>query len=195
MRHILTDTTALLRDRRSVQPEKMSVRPVHREILELALTNATWAPSHGMTQPWRFVVYRGEGAKQVGPKLAQWYAQHAGEAASPRKVAQLEERGARLQALVVVATVPDPAGRISLQDDLLATACAVQNLHLTLTAYGVGGFWSTPGFMHLPEVRSFAGLPEDAHVVGLFYVGYPETDWLQGVHRRPLEYVTTWVEG
>ncbi len=102
MRHILSEPTSLLRDRRSVQPEKMSTRPVHREILELALTNATWAPSHGMTQPWRFGVFVGEGARQVGPKLAQWYAAHAGESASPRKVAQLEERGARLQALVVV---------------------------------------------------------------------------------------------
>jgi len=194
MRHLLTETTSLLRDRRSVQPEKMSTRPVHREILELALTNATWAPSHGMTQPWRFAVYVGEGAKRIGPKLAQWYAAQAGEAASPRKVSQLEARGERLQALVVVAAEPDATGKIRWEDELLATACAVQNLHLTLTAYGVGGFWSTPSFMALPEVRSFAGFSEKAHVLGLFYVGYPEGEWPQAVHRRPLEYVTTWVE-
>jgi nitroreductase len=194
MRHILSDATALLRDRRSIQPERMSTRPVHREILELALTNATWAPSHGMTQPWRFVVYHGEGAQRIGAQLPLWYVAHAGEQASERKRLQLEQRAARLQALVVVAVVPDPAGLIALADDRLATACAVQNLHLTLTAQGVGGFWSTPGFMHLPAVREFAGLPDDAEVLGLFYVGYPEGEWPVGVHRRPLEYVTTWID-
>ena len=84
MRHILSDATALLRDRRSIQPERMSTRPVHREILELALTNATWAPSHGMTQPWRFVVYHGEGAQRIGAQLPLWYVAHAGEQVSWR---------------------------------------------------------------------------------------------------------------
>jgi nitroreductase len=48
--------------------------------------------------------------------------------------------------------------------------------------------------MHLPVVREFAGWPDDAEILGLFYVGYPEGEWPVGVHRRPLEYVTSWFD-
>ena len=49
MRHNLSDTTALIKDRRSISPEQFSDRRVHKEILEEILTNGTWAPTHGMT--------------------------------------------------------------------------------------------------------------------------------------------------
>jgi nitroreductase len=47
--------------------------------------------------------------------------------------------------------------------------------------------------MYREEVRDFVGLPPEGKVLGLFYLGYPEGEWPQS-HRRPLEYVTTWVE-
>ena len=193
MRHNLSEVTDLIRDRRSLSPEKFSERKVHREIVELALTNATWAPTHGMTQPWRFTAYVNEGMQAIGPKLASWYKTAAGEAFSPTKFEKLERRGQRVSALVVIGMVPDPAGRISEQDEMLAVACAVQNMYLTCTAHGIGGFWSTPSMIHLDEVRAFAGLPEDGRVLGVFYTGYPEEGWPKS-HRKPLEYVTQWVD-
>lgn len=193
MRHNLSDTNALLRDRRSISPERYSTRKVHRELVEQILTNATWAPTHGMTQPWRFKAYVGEGMKQIGPRLAEWYALAAGDAFSASKHAKLVARGERVSALVVLAVVPDPTGRISLEDERMAVACAAQNMYLTCTAHGIGGFWSTPGFMKLPEVKAFAGLPEEAEVLGLFYMGYPEGGEWPKSHRKPLEYVTDWI--
>jgi len=193
MRHNLSDTTALLRDRRSVSPEKYSTRKVHREIVEQALTNAIWAPTHGMTQPWRFKAYVGEGMKQIGPQLAQWYRAVAGERFSESKYAKLVARGERVTAMVIMAVVPDPNGRISIEDERMAVACAAQNMYLTCTAHGIGGFWSTPSYIKLPEVRAFAGLSEDAEVLGFFYMGYPEGGEWPKSHRKPLEYVTDWI--
>ena len=194
MRHNLSETTELLRDRRSISPERYSPRKVHKEIVEQVLTNATWAPTHGMTQPWRFKAYVGEGMKRIGPKLAEWYAQHAGEQASPSKVAKLEARGERVTALVVLGLEPDPNGRISIEDERMAVACAAQNMYLTCTAHGIGGFWSTPKFLQLPEVKAFVGLPDDGEVLGIFYMGYPEDGAWPRSHRKPLEYVTDWNE-
>ena len=78
--------------------------------------------------------------KRIGPKLAEWYAQHAGEQASASKVAKLEARGERVTALVVLGLEPDPNGRISIEDERMAVACAAQNMYLTCTAHGIGGF-------------------------------------------------------
>lgn len=193
MRHNLSDATALIRDRRSIQPERFSSRKVHREQIELMLTNATWAPTHGMTQPWRFTVYVGDGMQRIGPKLSEWYQQFAGESFSQSKFDKLKLRGERVTALIAVGMEPDPNGRIKELEEIEAVACAVQNLHLTATAYGIGGFWSSPGFIYRPEVRDFVGLSEQGKLLGLFYLGYPEGDWPVS-HRKPLEYVTSWHE-
>lgn len=193
MRHNLSEVTDLIRDRRSLSPEKFSGRKVHREIVELALTNATWAPTHGMTQPWRFTAYVGEGMQAIGPKLSHWYKVASGDAFSASKFEKLERRGERVSAMVVIGMVPDATGRIGKQDEMLAVACAVQNMYLTCTAHGIGGFWSTPPFIHLDEVREFAGLPANGQVLGFFYMGYPEESWPVS-HRKPLEYVTQWVD-
>ena len=177
MRHNLSETTELLRDRRSISPERYSSRKVHKEIVEQVLTNATWAPTHGMTQPWRFKAYVGEGMKRIGPKLAEWYA-----------------RGERVTALVVLGLEPDPNERISIEDERMAVACAAQNMYLTCTAHGIGGFWSTPKFLQLSEVKAFVGLPDNGEVLGIFYMGYPEDGAWPKSHRKPLEYVTDWNE-
>lgn len=194
MRHNLSDITALMRDRRSISPEQFSSRRVHKEQIELMLTNATWAPTHGMTQPWRFTVYVGDGMKAIGPKLSEWYQTYAGDKFSQKKFDTLKQRGERVTAMITIGMEPDPNGRIKALEEIEAVACAVQNLHLTATAYGIGGFWSSPGFIYQPEVRDYVGLSERGQLLGLFYLGYPAGDWPIS-HRKPLEYVTTWHEG
>jgi len=193
MRHNLSDTTALLRDRRSIKPEAYSARKVHPEIVEQVLTNATWAPTHGMTQPWRFKAYVGDGMQAIGPKLAAWYRAAAGDSFSEAKHAKLKARGERVTALVVLGMEPDSNGRIPIQDERMAVACAVQNMYLTCTAHGIGGFWSTPSYMNLPEVKAFAGLSEPSEILGFFYLGYPDGGEWPRSHRKPLEYVSEWI--
>lgn len=182
-----------MKDRRSISPEMFSGRQVHREQIELMLTNATWAPTHGMTQPWRFTAYVGEGMKKIGPMLPAWYQKFAGPSFSSGKFEKLKARGEAVTALIAIGMEPDPNGRISEADELAAVACAVQNLHLTATAYGIGGFWSSPKFISQPEVLKFVGLSEKGKLLGLFYLGYPKNPWPQS-HRKPLEYVCHWVD-
>jgi len=57
MTHSLTDQiTDLIRRRRSVFPPMYNGQPVSDEIIPLLLENAHWAPTHPLTDPWRFVV-------------------------------------------------------------------------------------------------------------------------------------------
>ena len=93
MRHNLSEVTELMRDRRSISPERFSTRKVHKEVVELILNNGTWAPTHGMTQPWRFAAYVGDGMRSIGPKLAEWYQLAAGDNAAEAKVVKLKKRG------------------------------------------------------------------------------------------------------
>ena len=194
MRHNLSDTNELIRDRRTIGPEKYSSRKVHKEVVEEILRNGTWAPTHGMTQPWRFKVFIGKGIKRIGERLPIWYKNFIGEEKfSQKKFDKLEARGENCSVIIAVTMVPDSTGRIPEVEEIEAVACAVQNMYLTCTAHGIGALYSTPGFLYTEEVREFLNLEEGGRVLGLFYLGYPEGDWPKS-HRKPLEYVTEWIE-
>ena len=54
-------TLELIKRRRSVFPKDFSGQRVPRAALEQCLEAANWAPTHGKTEPWRFVVFEGDG--------------------------------------------------------------------------------------------------------------------------------------
>lgn len=58
------EVTKIIRGRRSQFPAQFKENdPVADSIIEEILENANWAPTHKLTQPWRFIVYTGAGLK------------------------------------------------------------------------------------------------------------------------------------
>ena len=108
------------------------------------------------------------------------------------KAEKIRARGERCNAIVALGLVHDAEGRFPLWEDQAALAACVQNMYLMCTAHGIGGFWSTPGFLAHPEAVSALGLEDGVLGMGLFYMGYPEGEWPTKGHRKPLEYVTRW---
>ena len=78
-------------------------------------------------------------------------------------------------------------------EEVEAVACAIQNMCLTATAYGLGSFWSSPKIIYTPEMNKFLKLKTEDKCLGILYVGYPSIDWPKG-QRKPIEYLTEWNE-
>ncbi len=192
MQYNLSEITEIIRNRRTIYPEQFSQRKVHREQIELLLNNAIWAPTHGMTQPWRFTVFTDDSLLDLSEQLGRIYLDTIPvENQDDAKLAKLMARPKLASAVIAVSMQRDPSLRISEQDELLAVACAVQNMHLTCTAYGLGAFWATPAIIHSSAMNDFLELNENDKCLGLFYIGYPSIEWPKG-QRKPIEYVTTW---
>jgi nitroreductase len=193
MKYNLSEINAVIRDRRTIQPENYTTRKVHREIVENVLTNATWAPTHGMTQPWRFRVFMDDGLKRLAEFLPELYKSKTPEEAfSPKKYEKLGQRPLMVSVVVAICMERDPNRKIAEIEEIEAVACGVQNMYLTCTAYGIGAYWGTPGIVYTPEMNAFLNLGEADKCLGLFYMGYPAGDWPKS-HRKPLEYVTEWI--
>ena len=62
--------------------------------------------------------------------------------------------------------------RIPEIEDIEAVACAVQNIYLSVTAYGLGGYLTTGGITYESSAKEFFGLGEDDMLIGFFYMGY-----------------------
>lgn len=55
----------LLHNRRSVFPKEYTGERVDDVIVKQMLENANWAPTHKLTEPWRFVVFTGTGIQRL----------------------------------------------------------------------------------------------------------------------------------
>ena len=109
------------------------------------------------------------------------------------KLAKLIRRPLLASAVVAVSMKRQKESKILEIEEIEAVACAIQNMHLSCTAYGLGGFWSTPKLMYSSEMNDFLELDEIDKCLGLFYIGYPSIDW-PTAHRKPLEFNTKWIK-
>ena len=65
---------ALMRARRSIFPKDFASDPqIPREAVERALACANWAPTHGKTEPWRFVVFGDERKEELLNDTLAWH--------------------------------------------------------------------------------------------------------------------------
>lgn len=193
MRHNLSEIIEVIKDRRTIYPEFYSERRVHKEQIELLLNSAIWAPSHGLTQPWRFKVFMGEGKTRLGEFLKELYLKHTPEEKQDSiRLNRTTNRPASASAVIAVCMERQVEERIPEIEEIEAVACAVQNMHLTCTAAGLGGFWSTPKTIYTDDMKEFLDIGEKDRCLGLFYVGYPGEEWPKG-RRKPIEYVTEWI--
>lgn len=193
MRHNLSEITEVIKDRRTIYPEFYSDRKVHKEQIELLLNNAIWAPTHGMTQPWRFQVFMDEGKDKLGEFMRELYLKKVPkEDQKEIKLNRNTDRPKRASAVIAICMERQKEERIPEIEEVEAVACAVQNMYLTCSAYGLGGFWSTPKLIYTQEMNDFLGLGKKDKCLGLFYVGYPGQEWPKG-QRKPIEYVTKWI--
>jgi nitroreductase len=193
MRFNLSEINELIKSRRTIYPEQFSDRKVHREQIELILNNAQWAPTHGNTQPWRFHVFSEAGLQKLSSFLGETYLKITKkEDQNDSKLAKLIRRPLLSSVVVAVSMKRQAEEKILELEEIEAVACSIQNMHLSCTAYGLGGFWSTPKLIYTSHMNDFLKLNEKDKCLGLFYIGYPAIEWPNS-HRKPLEYNTKWI--
>ncbi len=196
MKYNLSEISELIKDRRTIYPEFYSDRKIHREQVETILNNAIWAPNHGSTQPWTFKVFMGEGLIKLSEFQSNLYQElMSDEDFKQVKFDKLKNRPLMAGAVIAVSLKRDKESSISELEEIEAVACAIQNMYLTCTAWGLGSFWASPKIMYTKEMNSFLNLGEQDKCLALFYIGYPKADydWPKG-HRKPIEYFTEWIE-
>lgn len=192
MKYNLSEITDLIKDRRTIYPEQFSDRKIHKEQVEHILNNAIWAPTHGNTQPWRFTVFMDESRQDLADILGKLYLEETPvDKQNDMKLAKMITRPMKSSVAIAINMKRDETGKIAEIEEIEAIACAVQNMHLTCTAYGIGGFWATPKVISSPKMNEFLKISETDKCLGIFYMGYPAEQWPKG-QRRPIEYLTEW---
>jgi nitroreductase len=184
----------LILQRRSVFPMDYTGELVPEETILQILENARWAPTHRLTQPWRFLVFTGDGIKHLARLQADLY-RKVTQAAGSFKEANYEKLLSKpllSSHIIVVIMKRDERQAVPEVEETGAVFCAVENMYLTATAYGIGSYLSTGGITYFDEAKALFGLEADDRIIGFFHCGVPKREYPRG-NRKPLSEISHWV--
>ncbi|HAA16823.1 MAG TPA: nitroreductase [Cytophagales bacterium] len=196
MNYPIEEINRLIRERRSVFPKMYTGEPVDEAIIEQMLENANWAPTHKKTEPWRFTVFTGEGLKKLGDFQAELYKKvtTADGTYLEKKYNNLKTKPLMASHIIALGMKRDPEAKIPVVEEQASVAMAVQNMHLTAAAYGLGAYWGTGGVTYFEEAKEFFGLGPDDVFMGFFFVGTAQPDAIPESTREPIADKVSWVK-
>lgn len=181
----------VIRSRRSVKPFMMNGGKITHEQVQSLLELADWAPTHGLTEPWRFVVY--SNPSDFCHQHAELY-----KANTPAiefiqgSYDNFYTQGDKVSHVIVTIMQRGNLPKIPVSEEVAATAAAIQNILLGATALNIASFWSTGGMILKPAMHSFLNLRNEDQVMGVIYLGYAD-DYPKGVRKVPVSEKVVWI--
>jgi len=191
----VADFNSIVQNRRSIYPYQFEKgRKISDEIIWQILENANRAPTHKLTEPWRFTVFTGRGLEYFASLQTDIYTKYAGTKFKEKKLKNLAEYPLMSSHVIVIGMKRSATIQIPEIEEIIATACAIENIYLSLTAYQLGGYLSTGGITYLPEAKSYFNLNETDKLIGIFYIGCIGNVANPLSKREPVNQKTKWVE-
>jgi nitroreductase len=189
-----TELNALIKSRRSIFPKDYTGEKVDDAIVRQLLENANWAPTHKLTEPWRFIIYTGEGRKKLAEVQASVYKQktEADGTFKEERYQNLLTKPLESSHIILVYMKRDEKKSVPEIEEAGAVFCAVQNMYLTATAYGIGCYLGTGGITYFEETKSAFGLSPEDRMIGFFHVGVPKHH-NQPSKRKPVDEKIIWI--
>lgn len=190
------DKFAVLRNtvinRRSTKPAGLNGKKIDDQLVKELLELANWAPTHGSTEPWRFIVYSGDAVQRFCHQHAELYRRATPpERFTTAKYEKQQHNGDKASHLIAVYTQRGSNPNITVLEEICATAAAVENILLGAEALGIAVLWSTGGVVLQPAMKEWLGLAEEDIMMGLLYLGYTDEPAKPG-RRGPVEDKTRW---
>lgn len=195
----LEELAELMRTRRSIR--KWEQRDVPDELIEKALSIATWAPSGGNYQSWRFIIIKNrkiieqiadavlriaemlsswEEAKEFHEEVQKWLKSCTYFKNAPVCIAVLTGKYTNIADKILAKRgEKDPVAKEIIEARRLGSSrlqsigSVVSHLLLVLHKMGLGAVWMTGPLQAKKEIEKIINCPADMDFVTFIPVGYP----------------------
>jgi nitroreductase len=183
----------IIRNRRTVKPADMNGKIIEKEKISQLLEMADWAPTHGRTEPWRFVVYEKAARQSFCKDHAELYKNNTEpEKFNQGKYDKLVQIGDTVSHIILVYMKRTQGHAVPAIEELAAVSAAIQNILLGTAASGISVLWSTGGMTHHPAMKTYLNLTTEDQVMGILYLGYSDLPLPEGKRNFPLETKIDW---
>ncbi|WP_435262559.1 nitroreductase family protein [Tenacibaculum sp. nBUS_03] len=189
---LFEELTQVIQNRRSHYAYDFIDKKISKDTIEKIVNNGIWAPTHKLTQPWRFVVLEGEHHKDLGKYMANYYREiYTEEEFSNQRFEETKSYPEKATLLVLIFQ-PSKRSNLPEWEEIAAISCAVQNMWLSCTSLNIGSYWDT-GIATINYINDSITLEDNEKCLGVFYMGYLKDD-LPKVNRKrkPLSKKISW---
>jgi nitroreductase len=177
----------IIESRRTVKPEIMNGDQIPDEHFNQLISLADWAPTHGRTEPWRFIVYTAEALKNFCFAHAEMYKENTPvENFNPATYDNLMHKGDKASHLIIAVMKRGSNPKIPALEEIASASASVDNVLLGAAALGISAMWNTGGLAHKQPMKDFLQLGDEDVVLGLIYLGYCEDPPKEGKRTVPL---------
>ena len=179
--------------RRSSKPADMNGQKIDNGIIHQLLELADWAPTHGRTEPWRFIVFEDLAKQQFCIDHSELYKANTNpEKFTQAKYEKLKEQGEPLSHIMIVYMKRTINNSIPVLEEIAAVSASIQNILLGAASLNISALWSTGGMTHHPAMKKMLDISEDDIVMGLLLLGYSDQPIKEGTRKIPIENKVVW---
>jgi len=172
----MSEILNVIQNRRTIRKYKSTEPAV--KLIQKVLQAGNMAPSNGNSQPWEFIVTKGEPRKNICREFYDFskdYIPKANYIPEDRKRIMLEYAkdlgGAPFH---IIVTYPNLKDNIKKGQALKSSSAAIQNILLQAHAEGLGTVWVGSNLNQSEKVRDILNLSEDRLIAGIIPIGYPD---------------------
>jgi nitroreductase len=155
----------IISQRRSIR-KFLDKIPADKDIKKI-LEAARWAPSGLNNQPWRFIVIKDAGKKNLLSGFSEY-----------SRVIK--------DAPVLIVVCLDLSSSYNRDKDLMAIGACIQNMLLEIKSLGLGACWLGEIINRKKEVSDYLKLKKNIEIMAVVALGFPGEE-VKGVSRKPLE--------
>jgi nitroreductase len=161
-----------LKERRSINLPDLVPEAIDPACVQQMLEAAHWAPSHGHTEPWRFMVFTGPAREKLGDIFARVYQRVTpAEHFDATVMAFNRERVLRAPVWISIGMQPDPVKCLPEWEEVSAVAMAVHNMQLMACSLGLGSQWLSGATNRHALAAQCVGLQPPAQLLRLSVYG------------------------
>ncbi len=185
----------VIQQRRSIKPQQMNGKKIDDATIESLIALADQAPTHGHTEPWRFIIYKEAALQQFCRDFAALYkALIPVEKFNELKYQKMNDWYKHVSHLLVVYMQTGSNSKIPEIEERAATAAAIQNILLASTAKHLVSFWSTAFPIYHENFKEYLHLAQQEFMVGLIFLGHTDFPLHKAKRNVPLYEKFYWMK-
>lgn len=180
----------IIRIRRAIYPNMFTGKKIDKKIIEKALENSNFAPSHKLTQPWLFKIFSGVSKKKLAEKMTDLYKKDVN--ILKYRTENVYKKCEKSDYIICICMKRSSNEIIPEWEEIAATAMAVQNIWLTCASNDIGCYWSSPSY--IDKINGFLKLNSNERCLGFFYMGHYKHGLLNKTKRMDIKEKVEWFD-
>ena len=177
------EITEVIQGRKSTYAYDYIDKEIDKKTIENIVTNALWAPTHMVTQPWRFEVLEGKHQEDLSEFMAAYYRKMYTEKQFSKERYEKTKTYANNATLIAIVFAPNKKAKLPEWEELAAISCAVQNMWLSCTSLNLGSYWDS-SLATIAYGKQHISLSKEEQFLGFFFMGHIKEDVLQVKRKR-----------